>query len=90
VSLPQEALGIATAMVSFAGSIGGAVFNAFYNIIYNSKYAEAVELGGGEHLSHAVAEVFSSMSVLTAVCGALIVLVTFVLIPKGSGGRADG
>lgn len=89
VSLPQEELGVAAAMVSFAGSIGGAIFNAAYNIVYNSKYAAAMELGGGEHLAHAISDVFSSMSVLTGVCGALIVIVTLLLIPKGRGGRAE-
>lgn len=90
VTLPQKELGVAAAMVSFSGSIGSAIFNAAYNIVYNSKYAAAMELGGGEHLAHAITEVFSSMSILTGVCGALIVAVTLLLIPKGSGGRADG
>lgn len=83
VSLPQEQLGTASAMAAFSGSVGSAIFNAVYNIIYNAKYAAAMELGGGEHLAHAISDVFSAMAILTGVCGALIVVVTFLLIPKG-------
>jgi hypothetical protein len=82
VYLPQEKLGIASALVSFGGSIGGALFNAFYNIIYNAKYAAAMEMGGGVHLSQAIIEVFTAVAVPTGVCGALIVLHTLFLVPR--------
>jgi len=82
VYLPQERMGVASAMVSFGGSIGGALFSAVYNIVYNARYAWAMEMGGGVWLSQAVTEVFSAIAVLTGVCGGLIVVHTLILIPR--------
>lgn len=78
---PQE-MGIAAALLMFANSIGVAVFNAFYNIFYNAKYSAAMALGGGSHLAQAIAETFSSMAVLSAVCGVVLIGVTLLLIPR--------
>lgn len=78
---PQE-MGIAAALLMFANSIGVAIFNAFYNIFYNAKYTAAMELGGGIHLAKGIAETFSAMALLSAVCGAVLVVITLLLIPR--------
>lgn len=78
---PQE-MGIAAALLMFANSIGVAMFNAFYNIFYNAKYSAAMALGGGGHLAQAIAETFSAMAVLSAVCGVILIGVTLLLIPR--------
>ena len=74
MSVSAADMGMATAMIQFANSVGVVIFNAFYNISYNMRYAHAMELGGGEHLAEAVAETFSSMSLLSAVTGLIIIL----------------
>lgn len=78
---PQE-MGIASALLMFANSIGVAMFNAFYNIFYNGKYNAAMELGGGVHLAQGIAETFSAMAILSAVCGGILVIITLILIPR--------
>ena len=82
VSVPQKDLGIGSSMVIFGNSIGSAIYSAFYNVVYNSKYNEAIALGGGEHLSRAITEVFSAISLLSAICGVLVVIANLLIVPK--------
>jgi hypothetical protein len=89
LAIPSEDLGRATGMILFGSSIGGTIFNSAYNIFYNSKYAHAMELGGGEHLAQAVTETFSLLSVLSAICGVGIVVLALVLIPKAAKKTAE-
>lgn len=82
IAVPPQEMGIASALLMFANSIGVAIFNAFYNIFYNSKYSAAMELGGGPYLARAIAETFSAMAVLSAVCAVILVVIALVLIPS--------
>lgn len=82
VSLPQKDLGVASSMVIFGNSVGSALYNAFYNIVYNSKYNAAMALGGGEHMAQAMTDVFSAMSILSAVCGVAIVILNILIVPQ--------
>lgn len=82
VSVEPRDMGIASAMILFANSLGVAIFNAIYNIFYNARYAAAMELGGGEHLAIAMADTFSAMAVFSAACGATLVVLALVLIPR--------
>ncbi len=82
VSVDPRDMGIASAMILFANSFGVAIFNAVYNIFYNARYAAAVEMGGGEHLATAMADTFSAMAIFSAVCGAILVVLALVLIPR--------
>lgn len=82
VSLPQKDLGIASSMVIFGNSVGSALYNAFYNVVYNGKYNAAEALGGGEHMAQAMTDVFTSMALLSAICGVLIVIVNVLIVPK--------
>lgn len=75
-------MGSATAMVQFSNSVGVVIFNAFYNIFYNTRYAEAVAKGGGSYLAQAVAETFSGVSIVSAVGGVAIVLLTLRFVSK--------
>lgn len=81
-------MGAAAAMVQFANSVGVVIFNAFYNIVYNARYAQAMEMGSGADLAQAVAETFSSMSLLSAAAGGLIVVSTLTLVPRASSAKA--
>lgn len=83
VSVDPANLGIASAMILFSNSFGVAIFNAVYNIFYNARYAQAVDLGGGEHLAAAMADTFSAMAAFSAVCGAILFVLALALIPRG-------
>lgn len=74
-------MGVASAMILFANSIGIAVFNAFYNIVYNAKY-NAVAAGTDGTVSQVIVETFSAMSILSAVCGGILILCVLRLIPS--------
>jgi MFS family permease len=87
LAMEPENLGIATALVLFANSFGVAMVNGVYNIFYNAKYAAAMEAGGGAHLAQAIAETFSVMAVLSAICGVILAVVTVILIPRRSSPR---
>lgn len=89
IAVPPQEMGIASALLMFANSIGVALFNAFYNIFYNAKYSAAMALGGGGHLAQAIAETFSAMAVLSAVCGGILIAVTLLLIPRGKGAQRE-
>ena len=82
LTVPPAKLGSAAAMVLFANSIGVVIFNAFYNIFYNARYAEAMVQGGGAKLAEGIAETFSCISILSAVCGAAIVILALWLVPS--------
>ena len=81
MAVPSAQLGSAASMVQFANSIGVVIFNAFYNIFYNARYAEAMAQGGGPRLAEAIAETFSCISILSAVCGLAIMALTLGLGP---------
>lgn len=81
VSLPPQDLGVGMAMIMFANTFGVAVFNAFYNIVYNARYAEAVALGE-QYIPGAIAEVFSSMALLSAACNVIVIVLVFFLTPS--------
>ena len=83
VSVEPEDMGIASAMILFANSFGLVAFNAAYNIFYNARYAQAIEQGGGDHIAAAMAETFSAMAAFSAVCGAVLILLALILIPRG-------
>lgn len=74
---------VALPMILFSNSFGVAIFNAVYNIFYNARYAQAVALGGGEHLAAAMADTFSAMAAFSTVCGAILFVLALVLIPRG-------
>lgn len=82
LSVQTEDLGIAVAMVQFSNSLGSVVFNAFYNIFYNMKYTQAMAAGGGIHWARAMAEVMSCVSLLSAVSGAVIIVLALHFIPR--------
>lgn len=69
-------MGVAAAMIQFANSVGVVIFSACNNIVYNARYAQAMQLGGSEHLAQAVAETFSLMSLLSAGSGIIIIVFT--------------
>jgi len=81
VSIPPQDLGVGMAMIMFANTFGVAVFNAFYNIVYNARYAEAVAMGE-QHVPGAIAEVFSSMALLSAACNVIVIVLVFFLTPS--------
>lgn len=81
MAVPSTQLGIAASMVQFANSIGVVIFNAFYNIFYNARYSAAMAQGGGPRLAEAIAETFSCISILSAVCGLCIMALTLWLVP---------
>lgn len=82
IAVSPTDMGGAAAMVQFANSVGVVIFSAFYNIFYNARYAEAMALGGGHHLAEAIADTFSCVSLLSAVCGIAVIVLTLRFIPK--------
>lgn len=81
ISIPPQDLGVGMAMIMFANTFGVAVFNAFYNIVYNARYAEAMAMGE-QYLPGAIAEVFTSMALLSAVCNIIVIVLVFFLTPS--------
>lgn len=77
-------IGVASAMVLFANSVGVAMFNAFYNIFYNARYA-AMMAGDGHGLAGVITGTFSATSRLSAVCGVLLIVLALILIPRKKG-----
>lgn len=82
IAVSPTDMGGAAAMVQFANSVGVVIFSAFYNIFYNARYTQAMELGGGVHLAEAIADTFSCVSLLSAVCGLAVIALTLRFIPK--------
>lgn len=83
ITLPQRRVGMASSMIMFGSSFGTAVCSAVYNVVYNQRYQRAMELGGGEHLADAIAEIFSIMARFTVACGVIITVCTLLLVPRG-------
>lgn len=83
ITLPQKRVGLASSMIMFGSSFGTAVCSAVYNVVYNGRYQRAMELGGGEHLADAIAEIFSIMARFTIACGVIITVCTLLLVPRG-------
>lgn len=83
VSVEAKDMGIASAMILFSNSIGIALFNAVYNIFYNSNYA-AVVSGSGQSMAQAIANTFSAMCVLSAICGFFLIVSTLIFVPRNA------
>lgn len=83
LTVSGEVMGGAMGSLQFASALSGMVYAIIYNMLYNARYNAAMAAGGGVHLSQAIIEVFSFLSVITAVCGVAIVLLTLWMIPRG-------
>ena len=86
LTVSNEDMGGAMGSLQFASALSGMVYTVIYNVLYNTRYDAAMAAGGGEHLSRAITEVFSNLSLITAGCGLAIIALTLWLIPRGDDG----
>lgn len=83
LTISNEEMGSAMGSLQFASALSGMVYTVIYNILYNTRYNAAMAAGGGEHLSQAITEVFSSLALITAGCGIFVIVLTLWMIPRG-------